>query len=441
MLTPFLRTLSCLGALALPLVSAFAAEECKPAATPQAIVFGNGILNTWDDALDSLQLVMNYGKEMGKPVQDVDFYLAFNFSAGAMADLADSVVEKIDDLSYRRYWRWVMNLETASDSFEELRKEVMLAVLTHGSPLDQTAKDHIALYKTLLHGGYKIVLISHSQGNFYANIAYDQLRAGPYAAALKSSFQNMSVATPAAAVASGGPHWTFSDDMVITAVRLATLGAVMPDTDDGGLGPPPEGDILGHNFMFAYMRHEKVGIEIIDRTFEALKTLSPPVNAAALPLESTSTVGIDLALTLDPGGTLSLKAQSCFQHVPRGNITGGEAVWTCVWSRNGTKDSPDDFRITLMQAATPVAGTSFNGFGALVTYTADRCKYGFNNTMHPELTLVEVTKWDQKTYKVELNVQATLTNNGSLMGSGVDAFKLMKLNGSGVNGYIAAGID
>ncbi|HYQ29024.1 MAG TPA: VWD domain-containing protein, partial [Polyangiaceae bacterium] len=70
----------------------------------------------------------------------------------------------------------------------------------------------------------------------------------------RSSWGNSQVATPVKAVESGGPYRTFQDDLIMLAVR-ETVGALPANLPARGIGSPPLGDLLGHNFIRSYLRN------------------------------------------------------------------------------------------------------------------------------------------------------------------------------------------
>jgi hypothetical protein len=76
-------------------------------------------------------------------------------------------------------------------------------------------ESHLALYRTALAGGHKLVVVAHSQGNYYANAAFNQLDTERQIN--QNNFRIVSVATPADRVAGNGPYFTQEGD-AITAV-------------------------------------------------------------------------------------------------------------------------------------------------------------------------------------------------------------------------------
>jgi len=60
---------------------------------------------------------------------------------------------------------------------------------------------HITAYNQDLQAGNGVVVVAHSQGNFFANTAYESLKPS-----YKKNFKLISVASPAFFVAGGGPR-------------------------------------------------------------------------------------------------------------------------------------------------------------------------------------------------------------------------------------------
>ncbi|MEK7069729.1 MAG: hypothetical protein AAB962_01595, partial [Patescibacteria group bacterium] len=120
----------------------------------------------------------------------------------------------------------------------------------------------------------KILLIAHSQGNFYANSFYDVV-AGKDGGVSEESIGVYSVATPAGRVAGGGKWLTSDTDKVIAGVvnRAPFKKIMSPNTsiilNDGD-------DLLGHNFKDIYLKYR--GKEIVSDIKESLDKLKEDSN-------------------------------------------------------------------------------------------------------------------------------------------------------------------
>lgn len=104
----------------------------------------------------------------------------------------------------------------------------------------------------------KLLLVAHSQGNFYANSFYDKV-AGKDGGVPLESIGMYSVATPSNHVAGNGKYLTSGTDKVISGVvgSLPFLKIMSPNTyielKDGD-------DPLGHNFAEVYLKYKPVEI-------------------------------------------------------------------------------------------------------------------------------------------------------------------------------------
>ncbi|PIR46657.1 MAG: hypothetical protein COV07_03245 [Candidatus Vogelbacteria bacterium CG10_big_fil_rev_8_21_14_0_10_45_14] len=131
----------------------------------------------------------------------------------------------------------------------------------------------------------KILLVAHSQGNFYANSFYD-VATNPYLTEdgeekvyPASSLGVYSVANPSGRVAGGGEWLTSDTDKVIAGlVGSVPVGSIMPPNTSIDLSNAS--DSLGHSFSDIYLRYR--GVEIvrgIQRTLDGLRPHpNPPLN-------------------------------------------------------------------------------------------------------------------------------------------------------------------
>ncbi|MBU6390604.1 hypothetical protein KGQ31_03600, partial [Patescibacteria group bacterium] len=100
----------------------------------------------------------------------------------------------------------------------------------------------------------KLLLVAHSQGNFYANSFYDTV-AGKAGGVPTESIGVYSVATPSGRVAGGGDWLTSDTDKVIAGViGRAPFGKIMPPNTHIELqnGDSP----LGHGFSDIYLKYQ-----------------------------------------------------------------------------------------------------------------------------------------------------------------------------------------
>ena len=116
----------------------------------------------------------------------------------------------------------------------------------------------------------KLLIVAHSQGNFYANSFYDTV-AGKDGGVPQESIGVYSVATPAGRVAGGGKWLTSDTDKVIAdlvalfpfkKIMLPNTSIVLAEGDDAN----------GHNFSGAYLKYR--GGQIVSDIQETLDRLT-----------------------------------------------------------------------------------------------------------------------------------------------------------------------
>ncbi|MFZ2719450.1 MAG: hypothetical protein WAZ27_01120 [Minisyncoccia bacterium] len=237
---------------------AFAAGTFCSQETGTVVVFGNGIMNTEQDAIDSRDRIENLLRTTltSEEFNKLEFALAYNHSYGHFSDLYESLKQRVGtDNVVTSFWRWMGGLEVLPDEVqaEFLRTATRFDFSTMVGPEDFA--NHLALYRAKTLSGKKVLVVSHSQGNFFANAAYQTLYSG--SEPLRSrSFGIVSVANPASFVGGNGPYTTLAEDGIIAAIRLTTPPGIQPPL------PPNLTNILsgartsdwkGHSFLDEYM--------------------------------------------------------------------------------------------------------------------------------------------------------------------------------------------
>ncbi len=116
----------------------------------------------------------------------------------------------------------------------------------------------------------KLLLIAHSQGNFYANSFYDKV-AGKQGGVPAESIGVYSIATPSGRVAGGGKWLTSDTDKVIAGVvgRVPFKNIMSPNTH---IELQNDDDTAGHNFKDIYLKYRSA--EIVSDIQVSLNRLS-----------------------------------------------------------------------------------------------------------------------------------------------------------------------
>lgn len=144
-----------------------------------------------------------------------------------------------------------------------------------GSPAAADESRHRALINSSLITNRAIVMVAHSQGNLFANRAYD------YASSLAPESQFALVHIAPASFKTNGRHILGDLDLVIQG--LGAITPVPPTTDlMPGIafrspGANGKTDYLGHGLIEIYLnRSLAVGLSTIDAITQAFTTVQPP---------------------------------------------------------------------------------------------------------------------------------------------------------------------
>lgn len=220
------------------------------------VVFGNGIMNTREDAEFAekrLEAVLK-ASLTAEEFNQLEFQIAYNKSYGFLSDLYESLKQKIaQDNVVEAFWRWLGNQEMVPQMVrdEALRIASAFDFSTQVGTADLDI--HLQLYRTKIAAGKTVIDVAHSQGNEFANAAYGVLYNGanPIPA---NSFGIVSVANPASFVGGGGPYTTALEDLVIAAVaRVPGVVPPLPPNITNINSGAVINDWLGHSITGEYL--------------------------------------------------------------------------------------------------------------------------------------------------------------------------------------------
>ena len=189
------------------------------------IVFGNGINTSYDQAYDeTLPLLKDALDTQAAALPNTDsikFCLAYNATYGFLNDLMESSIQAHigEGLAYKyakfmAFYNYYMGNDLSKDSLID----------NHITDL----RSHVNMYADWLDAGKNIIVVSHSQGNFFVNEAYAILKS--YQKNV-SSFHIVSVASPDDHVAGTADnyHITLRDDMISHDIIGDILGNMPPN--------------------------------------------------------------------------------------------------------------------------------------------------------------------------------------------------------------------
>lgn len=241
-----------------------ACEDVRPA----AIVYVNGMFNSRDEAIASAKaLAKKVRPHLPAGFERAGFHMMYNQSEEQVEQLYE-VARQRGVLSIGQLFAMLGGLESMPSGLAEALAAKAATVTAASFVNDEDLNRHAARYQTWIREGSKVVLVAHSQGNFYANAAYRRV-ASP-------SLGVISLATPDSRVEGGGPYVTYSSDNVIGAVRSIFPSVLPANATHNGTRPEGCSAVMDHNFVACYLNDSDVGIRIYQFVRTALTTLAQP---------------------------------------------------------------------------------------------------------------------------------------------------------------------
>ncbi|MEX3073756.1 YfaP family protein [Vibrio alginolyticus] len=284
-------------ALTLPVkVMGFDGAVCTP---ELKVFFGNGMMNT-EQAAGQSKTVLSTALEMaaeGTIHEDrMQFGLAHNPHVSFIDDLLESALQDFN-LNEVQFWEYMARSTVIPEPISNILALISAEVNYRAITNHPAVLEHIGLYNSDLREGKKVILVGHSQGNLFANIAYRGIDTK-----YNSAFGLVGVGTPSDHVAGGGEYTTLVEDIVIGMVP----GSLPANVKNFNLYN--ENDFSGHEFIASYMaRGHEARQRIIDHVFEQYSALEVaedvlPSGAFTATLEWGSEPDVDLHV-FEPNGS------------------------------------------------------------------------------------------------------------------------------------------
>ena len=320
------------------------------------VIFSNGMLNDWPKAhlnTRMLEWTMQAGNGLPSGYEDTRFTLVYNPNGIA----AFLVAPQLAGATYGRILEILASGEWP-DWLEEWFESAILSIDEIAYAINDDLKTQVQYYRTLLDQGQKVVLVGHSQGNFYANQSC-RLLGSP-------SLGVVGVATPATQVCNDDqPYTTLYNDAIINLIARTASWLVLPPNTVGTTGT-----IKGHSFIEDYLEGGNAGPRIVDHVSSLLLSLvQPGVTIGSGPITVSLEWGAEPDVDLhvfEPDGTQVYYAnlKGTFGTLDRDDVDGfgpenyhvpeatlGEGVyWIGVNYYRG--DNPEVARIQITTAGT-----------------------------------------------------------------------------------------
>lgn len=264
--------------------SALAADNACSASSSYLVVHINGINTSHENAVKNAIMLANSlnGKHNGEGIAVI---LAENKTNSFWADIEDVFKQKINEypnvassLIFKALVGGVLNPALSQPLKDFITNYHVNKIKNSGfvNYSDNDLQDIVGAIRAKIIEGQKVLLVPHSQGNLYANAAYNVLTTGDNAIPT-SAIKIMGIASPAAYVAGGGDYVTSENDLVISGLRelgLNVLAAnlVISRTTD---------NILGHSMTEIYLNSSYEGrAKILQKIYASMDSLYLPGIAA-----------------------------------------------------------------------------------------------------------------------------------------------------------------
>jgi uncharacterized repeat protein (TIGR03803 family) len=254
---------------------------------------------------------------------------ALNNTSGMLGDLVESYDQLVaDDPSV--LW-WVIGGGPLGDAGRALGDKIStwLTGVDFSAPVDPLDVDlasHLAQYRAVLDADYRVVVVSHSQGNLFANKAIDVLLEERGLSMLES-FRIVAVATPASRVGTDSVPYVTLDGDWIHRIQGGPLGPLQPNVFGVDCGSVWQ----CHSFGGSYLKHNAPRERIVAHLKAAFNSNIPPVARLQLSANGKSATS---GQTLVIETSQSVPIQIAFDASSSSDIDGHVTAWE--WRVDGS---------------------------------------------------------------------------------------------------------
>jgi len=232
-----------------------------------------------------------------------------------------------------KVWTWLNNHSIAPQWFKDDYADRVISGADFSYSTDLDLQEMVKQYLRDLNSGKKVVLVSHSQGNFYANNAYQYIHYNYQK--YRNSIGIVAVGTPATRVQDGGPYTTNSEDSVINLLRF--ISNVLSPT-----GTYQTNDPSGHSFSETYLEHPTSKVRIRNQIFSVINSLTPP------PVDDQCDPSVPVIVKKTGASNIKISTATLWGHVQKGEDVDGMCIWrarpeglpdSCVARKNNMSSS------------------------------------------------------------------------------------------------------
>ncbi|MGI9277771.1 MAG: KTSC domain-containing protein [Endozoicomonas sp.] len=225
-----------------------------------SLYYGNGMFNEPEEASDSvrkLQRLMN-GQLL---YHDVSYKISYNHNENPIEQILEVARQKLLQ-DYSSILLWLSGIDEAPDWFQEALEDTVAGYQAFSYIFDGDLQRHVADYTQDITSCRKVLLVAHSQGNFYGNEAWRYVYQNTVDNLPFSRLKLMgmvSVATPSSQL--GEPlayeedlaaitrYLTLTDDLVINVLRSYNFGPLPANLTNN----TESDDWKNHSFSGTYL--------------------------------------------------------------------------------------------------------------------------------------------------------------------------------------------
>jgi hypothetical protein len=243
------------------------ANDCPDIADDKDVVvmFGNGMFNDESGAQSGARAlvarVLSQIKDQSA-IDRIDFGYSYNHNEEFHLQIMEVAKQKrLAQLNSLMQWLTGLNVTLSEEHQNFIRN--LPEFMSYSPAADDDLKEHVSCYSKQIENEKCVVLVAHSQGNFYANLSYDSVVSS---FRVDDQMQVISVGTPDNRVAGGGSWTTLDEDWIIdnfvgTLFPVGTLASNISNCQLDSCSTPwncgttlcNPGDPSGHQFIASYL--------------------------------------------------------------------------------------------------------------------------------------------------------------------------------------------
>ena len=258
-----LRYAALIGLVGLTTHSALA-QQCEE--KDLVVAFSNGMFNELYDAYQGmLALKTRLGPRVNEYNADgVDYEVEFILSYNQSEAWWRQIIQVGDQRDHDEWGAFIREVQSGGGPtwMQEAANELQAEAQEETWVVDSDLQRHVQRYRNEILEGKKVLVASHSQGNFYANAAY--------AAVGSASLGIVGAAVPASMIAGGGPYVTLGRDRVMNAVR-SLYPTTLPANADNYSSTSS-----GHEFVTDYLDGEPSGRYLMEGYLNQIRDIEEP---------------------------------------------------------------------------------------------------------------------------------------------------------------------